>query len=80
MCLEHKQLFFIYNEYSINEMELQMNLLDTLGNMAKGALTGIAIVTALPFFGAAGAITATGLAVGAAVGAGAALVDSKEES
>jgi hypothetical protein len=65
-------------------LELKMSFLNMFGNLAKGALTGVAIVTALPFFGVAGAITATGAVVGAAVGAGAALVDSivdsKEES
>ena len=67
--------------FLFHHLELKMNFLDTLENMAKGALIGVAAVTALPIFGAAGAITATGLAVGSAVGAVAALVDKlKEES
>ncbi|WP_233799700.1 hypothetical protein [Paraburkholderia sp. HP33-1] len=52
-----------------------MSFLGTLENLAKGAATGVLVVTALPVFGAAGAITAVGVAVGSAVGAAAALLD-----
>lgn len=52
-----------------------MSFLDTLQDIVKGAAVGVATLTALPVFGAAGAITATGVAVGSAIGAGAALAD-----
>lgn len=52
-----------------------MSLIDTLENMVKGAAVGVATVTALPIFGAVGAITATGVIVGSTVGAAAALAD-----
>ena len=51
------------------------NLKKKLENMTKGALAGVALLTALPLFGAVGALTAVGAAVGALVGAGVALAD-----
>jgi hypothetical protein len=56
-----------------------MNYLDTLESIAKGAGTGVAVVIALPVFGAVGTITATGVAVGSAIGAAAALVDKMKD-
>lgn len=58
-----------------------MNFLETLERVAKGAATGVTVVTVLPIFGAAGVITATGIAVGSTIGATAAILDKiKEES
>jgi hypothetical protein len=56
-----------------------LNLLNTFESIAKGAATGVAVVTALPIFGAAGVITATGVAVGSTIGAAAALLDKMNE-
>ncbi len=52
-----------------------MGILSVLTKIVVGVPLGIAAVTALPIFGAVGAITATGIAVGAAVGAVGAVVD-----
>lgn len=52
-----------------------MSFLDTLQDVVKGAAVGVAALTALPVFGAAGTITAAGVAVGSVIGAGAALAD-----
>lgn len=52
-----------------------MSFLKTLEDIVKGAAVGVAAVTALPIFGAIGAITATGVVVGSTVGAAAALAD-----
>lgn len=52
-----------------------MNYVATLGKIAKGSAAGVVLVTALPVFGAVGAITATGIAVGSVIGATAALLD-----
>lgn len=52
-----------------------MNYVSTLGKIAKGSTAGVLLITSLPIFGAVGAITATGIAVGSVVGAAAALVD-----
>lgn len=52
-----------------------MSFIETLEDMVKGAAVGVAAVTALPIFGAIGAITATGVVVGSTVGAAAALAD-----
>ncbi|MBL8445292.1 MAG: hypothetical protein JNK52_14685 [Zoogloeaceae bacterium] len=56
-----------------------MSFLDTLQDLAKGAAVGVAVVTALPVFGAVGSITAAGVAVGSVIGAGAALADNLTE-
>lgn len=53
-----------------------MSILSTLEVVAKGAAAGVAVVTALPVFGAVGVVTATGAAVGATCGALAVLADS----
>ena len=52
-----------------------MSFIEALEDMVKGAAVGVAAVTALPIFGAIGAITATGVVVGSTVGAAAALAD-----
>lgn len=56
-----------------------MSFLDSLEKIAKGAAIGVATLTALPLFGAAGTITAAGVAVGSAVGAAAALADEVKD-
>lgn len=56
-----------------------MNFIDALKNIATGASVGVLVVTALPFFGAAGAITATGTVFGSAVGGLAGLLDSADD-
>jgi hypothetical protein len=52
-----------------------MSFISGLGKVAAGAAAGVLAVTALPFFGAVGAITATGMAVGSLVGAAAGVAD-----
>ncbi len=46
-----------------------------LAKAAAGAGAGVALVTALPVFGAVGTITAAGLAIGSLLGAAAGAVD-----
>ncbi|WP_159448363.1 hypothetical protein [Dethiosulfovibrio salsuginis] len=46
-----------------------------LRNVTIGASVGVALVTALPFFGAVGAITATGTTVGSVGGGLAGFID-----
>ncbi len=53
-----------------------MNWLDTLRNVTVGAGVGVALVTALPVFGAIGTVTAAGTVVGSVVGAAAGAADS----
>lgn len=57
-----------------------MGFVSGLLRVATGAAAGVAAVTALPIFGAAGAITAAGIAVGTAVGAAAGIADEIMES
>lgn len=52
-----------------------MSLIGILEKVATGAAVGVATITALPVFGAIGTITATGVAVGTALGAAAAVID-----
>ena len=52
-----------------------MEFVSGLIKVATGATAGVAVVTALPIFGAAGAITATGIAVGSTLGAAAGIAD-----
>jgi hypothetical protein len=52
-----------------------MSYTDGLVKMAAGAGAGVLAITALPVFGAVGAITATGLVVGSLVGAAAGVAD-----
>lgn len=55
-----------------------MSLVNALWNVAKGAAAGVAVITALPVFGAVGTITATGLAVGSIVGGLAGAYDARK--
>ncbi len=57
-----------------------MGFISGLGKVVVGAAAGVAAVTALPVFGAVGAITATGVAVGTVVGAAAGVVDEFMEN
>lgn len=52
-----------------------MSLVSTLAHAAKGAAAGVAVLTALPVFGAVGTITAAGVVLGSVAGAAAAIVD-----
>lgn len=52
-----------------------MTFLGVLKNVAIGAPMGVLALTALPVFGAVGAITATGVIVGSLVGAAAGVAD-----
>ena len=52
-----------------------MSLLNTLGNIVKGAAAGVAAITALPVFGPVGTITTVGLAAGSTIGMVISLVD-----
>ncbi len=53
-----------------------MSWLGKIGGAIVGVGAGVALVTALPVLGAAGAITATGTAVGSAGGALAGWMDN----
>jgi hypothetical protein len=57
-----------------------MSLVRGLAKAAAGAGAGVALVTALPVFGAVGAITAAGLVVGSVLGATAAVADEVLEA
>ena len=57
-----------------------MSFVNGLIKVAKGAVVGVAAVTALPIFGAVGTITAAGILVGAAVGAVAGVADEVIEA
>ncbi len=56
-----------------------MGFLSAIGKAIVGAGTGVLLVTALPVFGAVGAITAAGVAVGSVVGAAAGAADGLKE-
>jgi len=56
-----------------------MSAVEFLGNAAKAAATGVALVAAVPVFGAIGTVTATGAAVGSAIGVAAAAIDAASE-
>ena len=57
-----------------------MTFLGSLKNIVIGAPLGIIAVTALPIFGAVGAISATGIAVGSVVGAVCGVLDDVNKS
>ncbi len=57
-----------------------MSLVSTLIQATKGAAAGVALVTALPLFGAVGTITAAGVVAGSLVGATAGIVDGLRHS
>ena len=65
----------IKQPFAFLKRKTKMSFLDTLESVVKGVALGIATVTALPVFGAAGTITAMGVAVGSTVGAVAAVAD-----
>lgn len=52
-----------------------MSFINGLVKVSAGAGAGVLAVTALPIFGAVGAITATGMVVGSLVGAAAGVAD-----
>jgi len=56
-----------------------MSFINMLKNAAIGSAVGVAAIIALPVFGAVGAISATGMAVGATLGAAAGVRDAIEE-
>jgi hypothetical protein len=57
-----------------------MSLVSIFVKATKGAAAGVAVITALPFFGAVGTITAAGLAVGSLIGGIAGIADGLQES
>lgn len=57
-----------------------MGFVKGLAKAAAGAVTGVTVVTALPLFGAVGAITAGGLIVGSLLGAVAGVADEVLET
>ena len=57
-----------------------MSFVRGLVKAAAGAGAGVAVVTALPVFGAVGAITAAGLVVGSVLGAAAGVADEVLET
>ena len=56
-----------------------MKLVPLLKNVALGASAGVALLTALPIFGAVGTITAAGAVVGSLVGGMAGVLDTLRE-
>lgn len=56
-----------------------MSAVEFLGNAAKAAATGVALVAAVPVFGAIGTVTATGAAVGSALGIAATVIDAVQD-
>jgi hypothetical protein len=64
----------IYLEFNFLK-EIDMGWVSGLLKVATGAAAGVVAITALPIFGAVGAITATGIAVGAVVGGAAGAKD-----
>ena len=56
-----------------------MSFTSLLKDIAVAIPAGIAVVTLAPVFGAAGAITAAGVAVGSALGTAAAIADSLKD-
>lgn len=57
-----------------------MGFVRSLVKVAAGAGAGVAVVTALPVFGAVGTITAAGLVVGSLLGAAAGVADEMAET
>ncbi len=57
-----------------------MSIVRGLAKAAAGAGAGVALLTALPVFGAVGAITTVGLVVGSVLGATAAVADEVLEA
>jgi len=57
-----------------------MGFVRGVAKAAAGAGAGVALLTALPVFGAVGAITAAGLVVGAGLGAAAGVADEVIEA
>ncbi|HJR75012.1 MAG TPA: hypothetical protein VJ806_15405 [Luteimonas sp.] len=57
-----------------------MSFVRGLVKVAAGAGAGVAVVTALPLFGAVGTITAAGLVVGSLLGAAAGVADEVAEN
>ncbi len=52
-----------------------MGMISGLMKAAAGAGAGVALLTALPIFGAVGAITVTGMALGSVLGAAAGITE-----
>lgn len=59
---------------------IDMSLVSFMIKATKGAAAGVAVLTALPVFGAVGTITAAGLAVGAILGGTAGVFDGVQET
>lgn len=57
-----------------------MEFVSALVKATSGAGIGVALVTALPVFGAVGTVTAAGIVVGSLVGAAAGVTDAIKES
>ena len=57
-----------------------MSAINVLRSVVAGAGVGVALVTALPIFGAVGTITAAGTAFGSSSGAAVAFLDSISSS
>ncbi len=53
-----------------------MTIISLLKNVALGASAGVAVLTALPLFGAVGTLTTAGAVVGSLVGGAAGALDS----
>lgn len=52
-----------------------MEFVNVLIKVATGSVAGVAAITALPVFGAVGAITSTGVVAGSVIGAIAGVID-----
>lgn len=56
-----------------------MSFINTLEDIATGAIAGVVVVTALPIFGVAGTVTAAGSAFGSVVGGVFGFLDSMDD-
>lgn len=56
-----------------------MKLVPLIRNVSLGASAGVALLTALPVFGAAGTITAAGAVLGSVIGGVAGWLDTSRE-
>jgi len=56
-----------------------MTAVEFLGKATKAAGAGVTLIAAVPLFGAIGTVTATGAAVGSALGIAATVIDAVQD-
>lgn len=71
----HNKFFAVHQIVNNINQGVKMGFVSGLLKVAAGAAAGVAAVTALPIFGVAGTITATGIVVGSTLGAAAGITD-----